>query len=571
MMIIDFFLFRMQKVVNHEYNDDDNDGNGNGNESIKENVMDESSQSFYQTPDLKLAKTMSNVVYELRQTPLRRLHQNGNLPYRETRSNVGEFNKRKSYSHRKSMKTIRFDKEFETQTFDFSQMSEVLDGVTNDNGDCQLSNQEKITTDTVDDKQNNDETIADKPDTNGAINEDLLSENEDLLSENEEPEDNFHEISTDDLEQPKSSIVDNVNERSEIDLNPDQSFKRQSYLVTSPVVRIVIADNEKECLPENIESTDIMKTPSPMNEAEQRKLKIKNRKPTPMFGILRNKKNTETTTKKMVTIDNDRSQKYWKRFSRTLNQDDDANDKTTIDEQSDENEKPKNVAVVVDGKENRKQVTIEDSNKDVTPQPKKSLSTNNISRKSLSMATINRLSTLPQRILSERKSQRYMSMAEQTQRFLHSARQYQPKGVWQRNKLTKPRPPRLLTAIRSECRRKIEAESNRIATLTSSSSIETTDSEATIKSAKPIPPKIPSIQQQLKKPIKRQLTKARTPIFCTDYRSKIYQLKHRNDQQDGNQPGQFRARPMPDFKKIQARAAAAVAAQAINKNKNNKV
>nr|XP_027197051.1 uncharacterized protein LOC113791469 [Dermatophagoides pteronyssinus] len=306
----------------------------------------------------------------------------------------------------------------------------------NDNDDKELkSNPANITiesTDTVDDKQNlstnSDETIADKPDivTNGVGNNNI---DEDLLSENEEPDDNFHEISTDDLEQPKSSIVDNVNDRSEIDSNPDQS-----YLVTSPVVRIVIADNENECLPEDIESTDIMKTPPPMNEAEQRKLKIKNCKPTPMFGILRhqgNKKNTETTTKKMVTIDNnDRSQKYWKRFSRTLNQDD----------------------------ENRKQskVTIEDSKKDATPQPKKSLSTNNVSHKSLSMATINRLSTLPQRILSER----YISMAEQTQRFLHSARQYQPKGVWQRNKLTKPRPPRLLTAIRSECRRKIEAESN---------------------------------------------------------------------------------------------------------------
>ncbi|OTF72265.1 hypothetical protein BLA29_001855, partial [Euroglyphus maynei] len=527
---------RTSNLVDHE--DVDDFGTNQPDESIKENVLDESSQSFYQTPESKGAMlNRSTMAYEFRETPLRCLHQNGRLPYRETRS-ITTFNKRKSYSHRKSNHFVKpqlkdDEEEEESKPFNLSQLNQVLNDALTDAGEQINSKQQQQTITMESPSNHNDEEkpLADEQNiANDKIIEDLLSETEEE-EEKDEAVDNFHEISADELEQTQLStkVVDSV---KLVDL--EKSFKRQSYVVTSPVVRFVV-DEEKDFEKANnsvvnLESDVMMQTPPPpaLNDNEQRKLKIKNRKATPMFGILRKETRLSSLDKSK-----DRSQKYWKRFSRTLDKDDDGKI-LAVDAKPEKsietNKKPSDNIIV--GKENRKQpvnVRIEDCK--ITPPAKKSITTT--TAKSFSMAAINRLSALPDRIKSERPSQRYVSMAEQTQRFLNSARQYQPKGLWKRNKLTKPRPPRLLTAIRSECRRRIEAEANRVA-VSSSSSLETTDGAATktttaVKESKPIV-KVPLIQQFKNKSTKRPLTKTRTPNFCTEYRSKMYQLKHRDDQ-----------------------------------------
>lgn len=580
-------------MKNHEYNDANDNVN---DESIKENFSDESSKSLYQTPESKLDKTSLpnfSSKYELRETPLRCLYQNGHTPLRQKRSTIAEFGKRKSLSYRKSRKSVQSSKKIDNDddddeinnvSFNMAKMVQVLDQVQL-TGDQQVQSQQEEMIPTEPSNNNEDDENGMQKNSNeindesmdgvSNITNDVVVVVEDLLSETEQEEtmDNFHEISSDELKEPAQS-------------NVDQSCKRHSYLVKSPIVRF--NDDEKESstnvLAVSFDVDGMIKTPSTLNVDEEKKLKIKNRKATPMFifkkhGIINNKnKNDETVTKSkpmVMNISKDRSKKYWKRFSRTLNQDDDKqddanNDKKELDHHDDK-QSTKNVNLVIVDKENREPVT---------PKSKK------VTKKTMSIDTINRLTALPKRIQTERPSQKYVSMAEQTQRFLNSARQYQPKTLWQRHKLTKPRPPLLLTEIRSKSRRRIEieTESNRVqsTTTSSSSSLETNAVAQQQPPAKPIA-EIPLIKS-MKIKSKRPLTKARTPNFCTEYRSKIYQLKHRNDNGNGktssstNQPPPpvvFRARPMPDFKKIQARVAAANQMNRIknnnNNNKNNKV
>ncbi|KAH9510552.1 hypothetical protein DERF_009076 [Dermatophagoides farinae] len=433
-------------LKNYEYND----------ESIKEKFSDE---SLYQTPESKLDKTLLpnfSSKYNLRETPLRRL-------YKQKRLTIAEFGKQKNISYRKSRKSVHNSKknddndddEINNTPFNMAKMVQVLDQVQL-TGDQQVQSQQEEMIPTEPSNNNEDDENSIQQNSN-EINDETMDgvSNitndvvvvEDLSSETEQEQtiDNFHEISSNELKEPAQSN--------------DQSCKRHSYLVKSPIVRL--NDDEKESSTNVLavsHDVDVMiKTPSTLNVDEEKKLKIEK------HGIINNKnKNDETVTKSkpmVMNISKDRSKKYWKRFSRTLNQYDANNDKKELDHR--DKQSTKNVNLVIVDKENRESVT---------PKSKE------VTEKTMSIDTINRLTALPKRNQTERPSQKFVSMAEQTQRFLNSSRQYQPKTLWQRHKLTIPRSPLLLTEIRSKSRRRIETESNRVQstpTTSSSSSLET--------------------------------------------------------------------------------------------------
>lgn len=480
-------------------------------EDCKENSLfdKDNSNSLYETPGKKSLRTSvesdgeffsPQKKYLFRETPLRALYQNGQTPFKETRPS-SVFGKRKSYSVKKSASNQSAIKESQDsnprETFDMKNIETVLEQIKDDFVCSYESDNEDLNT-----------TLKNDEDQAGEKIENI--ENSDSNSAIEVLESDFREIEALDLK-PNETQDDNepMNDKS----------LRSSYVVKSPILvpkRSLSVHFEASCS-KTIKTPEVSSVPeeiTPISVIDTKASKIKNRRGTPMFAS-KNLKDKISASKDRLA----RFQKYVKRFSRTPCREDDENV-----EPAEKNEK--------------EQVTVSPKKNDIKI----------AKSKSINRLTVSRPSTVP--------IQRFVSLAEITNNFFRSARIYEPHN-YSKNKrsTTKPRSPKLLTAQRCQaCRKNLDELDSKTQQLKSVEPVakNTNVNDETKSTIQRIKRTFPLLNAR-----KKTITKAHTPLFQTDLRLKIYHQKHPNQNEEivrDQSKSTFHARPMPDFKKLQAKA-----------------
>lgn len=292
---------------------------------------------------------------------------------------------------------------------------------------------------------------------------------------------------------------------------PVNKSNRLSYVVKSPaVVNKPSVHFNLSTLPDAIPDDNV--TPV----ANEKNYKVKNRQPTP--GRV------------------ERIQKYIKRFSGTSNKQDNKkmaehNKENTIKEEM----APKCEIV-------KEELKAKHLNKRISKVKVPPL-------RPQSVARFNR-STV------QRSEVRFVSLAEFSNNFCNSVRKYEPTIAHLKNKITKPKSPKLWTSKRVHNNCPKPATINNKEELNNVNKPKPTKTAATTTANKNYQSRL-YLNPKTKLPFnkKKSLTKAQTPIFCTDIRSKIYKSKHDDKDSKMEEPKTtFHARPMPNFKKIHARA-----------------
>lgn len=319
---------------------------------------------------------------------------------------------------------------------------------------------------------------------------------------------------------------------------PINKSNRLSYVVKSPVVVSKPSVHfDLSTLP------DVVPDGTP-GTVEIKNCKVRNRQPTP--GRL------------------DRTLKYIKRFSGTPNKVDKKVEVTEV-------KMTDNVKAEIAPTDTNINLQTKDDQKENEKPKEESKPKQLISKKNVSMVKVPPVR--PSSVLAFKRSfvpkseVRFISLAEFSNNFCNSVRtcsKYEPTIRSKTMKKTKPKSPKLWTSkrVHNNCPKAAIVTENKIKlnnvnnqktkpkpTTTTTMAIKKINNHQSQILAKPKGKILVSFNK------KKSLTKAQTPIFCTDIRSKIYNSKHDDQDKKQDEPRQtFRARPMPNFQKIHARA-----------------